>query len=587
MGALGSSGGAARVPPSTQAFIEAHCASCHDDVEKKGGLDLTALGLRPEDPKNFAAWVKVHDRVRAGEMPPRKKARPAAGEIESFVTTLAGPLRAAEEAAEAGQGRATQRRLNRHEYENAVRDLLGAPWLQIRDGLPEDGEAHRFNKIGDALDLSHVNLARYLAVADEALRQVLAHQVERPETKVTRCFAREQRSFSGRMIYSVFNTRAERATFPVLGTQAQPDVRSTTQPITVAAADPATRELEAMGVVASSYEPIELRFERFKAPQSGRYKVRVSAYSVWVGPGKAYRWWIPNFDDESPGRRPEPLTFYAEMPPRQLRRLGAYDVGTEPTTGELDVFLLEGETIRPDAVRFFRSRPSNWVNPLATREGQPGVAFRWLEVEGPLLEGWPSAGHRLMFGDLPLRKKPGAGGVEVVTKEPARSTTTRSRRGWRSSSGIRPPTRSCERSRLAGNYVARACCGRRPNACSRTRRPASSWTRFSIAGSTCGKSRRPRRIRRSQVHFAPPSAASTSVSGTATPRNHWMRFSFQRATIQLAPSRATKPYCTTPGRVSEPRRPSAETAFDWKRSMMRAVPPSTLTGVPVRRVAAS
>jgi hypothetical protein len=322
MGALGSSGGAARVPPSTQAFIEAHCASCHDDVEKKGGLDLTALGLRPEDPKNFAAWVKVHDRVRAGEMPPRKKARPAAGEIESFVTTLAGPLRAAEEAAEAGQGRATQRRLNRHEYENAVRDLLGAPWLQIRDGLPEDGEAHRFNKIGDAIDLSHVNLARYLAVADEALRQVLAHQVERPETKVTRCFAREQRSFSGRMIYSVFNTRAERATFPVLGTQAQPDVRSTTQPITVAAADPATRELEAMGVVASSYEPIELRFERFKAPQSGRYKVRVSAYSVWVGPGKADRWWIPNFDDESPGRRPEPLTFM-----RRCRRGSCADWG--------------------------------------------------------------------------------------------------------------------------------------------------------------------------------------------------------------------------------------------------------------------
>ena len=425
VGALGSGGGAAPVPPSAQVFIEAHCASCHDDVEKKGGLDLASLALRPEDPKNFATWVKVHDRVRAGEMPPKKKARPAAGEIETFVSALTGPLVAAERAVEAGQGRATQRRLNRFEYENAVRDLLGAPWLQIRDGLPEDGEAHRFNKIGDALDLSHVNLARYLAVADEALRQVLAHQVERPDTKVTRYYAREQRSFSGRMIYSVFNTRAERATFPVLGTQAQPDVRSTKQPITVGAADPATRELEAMGVVASSYEPIELRFERFKAPQSGRYKVRVSAYSVWVGPGKAPpgkadRWWIPNFDDVSPGRRPEPLTFYAEMPPRQLRRLGAFDVGTEPTTGELDVLLLEGETIRPDAVRFFRSRPSNWVNPLATREGQPGVAFRWLEVEGPLLEGWPSAGHRLMFGDLPLRKKPGSSGVEVVTKEPAR-----------------------------------------------------------------------------------------------------------------------------------------------------------------------
>mgnify|MGYP000858215890 CR=1 FL=1 len=412
---------AAPVPSAAAAFIEQHCANCHDDVEKKGGLDLTALSLQLQDRKNFATWVKVHDRVVAGEMPPRDKPRPAAGAVDAFVHALTGPMLAAERAAEAGQGRATQRRLNRFEYENAVRDLLGAPWLQIRDGLPEDGEAHRFNKIGDALDLSHVNLARYLAVAEDALRQVMAHQVDRPATKTTRYYARDQRSFANRMTYSVFNTRAERATFPVLGTQAQPEVRSTRQPITVGDAYPATREREAMGVVASSYEPIELRFEKFKAPQSGRYKVRVSAYSVWVGPGKAppgkaERWWIPNFDDVSPGRRPEPLTFYAELPPRQLRRLGAFDVGTEPTTGELEVDLLEGETIRPDAVRLFRSRPSNWVNPLATREGQPGVAFRWLEVEGPLLDAWPGTGHRLMFGDLPLRRTPG-GGVEVQPRD--------------------------------------------------------------------------------------------------------------------------------------------------------------------------
>ena len=58
-----------------EAFIEAHCASCHDDVEKKGDLDLTALVLKPEDPKNFALWVKVHDRVSSGEMPPKNKNR--------------------------------------------------------------------------------------------------------------------------------------------------------------------------------------------------------------------------------------------------------------------------------------------------------------------------------------------------------------------------------------------------------------------------------------------------------------------------------------------------------------------------------
>src|SRR5207249_2117054 len=78
------------------------------------------------------------------------------------------------------EGRATQRRLNRYEYENTLRDLLHAPWLQIRDSLPEDGEAYRFNKVGDALDISHVQMARYLSAADYALRQAMAQYPEQP-----------------------------------------------------------------------------------------------------------------------------------------------------------------------------------------------------------------------------------------------------------------------------------------------------------------------------------------------------------------------------------------------------------------------
>lgn len=403
-------------------FIDRHCASCHDDIEKKGGLDLTSLTFTPGDPKNFAKWLVVHDRVQQGEMPPKEKKRPAGDDMTSFLGDLSNALKTAE-VGFLKEGRATQRRLNRYEYENAVRDLLGAPWLQVKAGLPEDGEKYRFNKIGDTLDISHVNMARYLVVAEDALRQVVARELSPPQPTVTRYYARDQRSFAGKMTFSVFNRRPERATFPVLGTEAQPDVRATKAPITVGPADPVTREREAMGVVASSYEPIELRFEKFKAPVSGRYKIRVSAYSVWVGAGKpvegkTHQWWIPDFDDVSPGRRPEPITFYSETPPRSLRRLGAFDFGTEPTTHELDVYLLAGEMIRPDCVRLFRSRPSNWQNPLATREGQPGVAFRWMEVEGPLQDEWPSKGHRLMFGNLRLSKTPNGKGVDVVSEDP-------------------------------------------------------------------------------------------------------------------------------------------------------------------------
>jgi len=61
-----SAGGA---PPfEGKTFTEKHCTSCHDGATKSGWLDLTVLSIRPDDPDNMARWVKLHDRVRAGEV---------------------------------------------------------------------------------------------------------------------------------------------------------------------------------------------------------------------------------------------------------------------------------------------------------------------------------------------------------------------------------------------------------------------------------------------------------------------------------------------------------------------------------------
>ncbi|HSI11120.1 MAG TPA: DUF1592 domain-containing protein [Chthoniobacter sp.] len=396
-----------------QDFLEKRCYDCHDSETKKGNLDLTTLPFYLDDPKNFAMWVKVHDRIVDGEMPPKKKAQPEATERDTFLKTIAEPMTAADQTRATKDGRATQRRLNRYEYENTLRDLLHAPWLQIKEMLPEDGEAYRFNKIGEALDISHVQMSRYLAAADYALRQVMASQVSRPPTKTVRYYARDQRVFAGKMKFSVFNKSPERATFPLIGNQAQPDVRALKAPLS----DPTKKDEEAMGVVASSYEPIELRFDQFKAPAAGRYKLRFSAYSAWVGPGPAGKWWHPDLDTVSAGRRPEPITIYSETPPRLLRLLGSFDVNPDPTVREIDTYLLSGESIRPDAARLFRSRPPNYHNPLAQEDGQPAVAFRWMEVEGPIYDQWPSAGHKLLFDSLPIQ--PGKNGrVEVVSTNP-------------------------------------------------------------------------------------------------------------------------------------------------------------------------
>ena len=403
-------------PANLSKYLEDHCMQCHDAETKKGDLNLDALAFKLDDPKAFAEWVKVHDRVREHEMPPKKKPQPAAAETEAFLRALAAPLATADQQREATQGRSTWRRLNRYEYENTLRDLLGAPWLQIKEMLPEDGEAFRFNKVGEALDVSHVQMARYLGAADYALHEVMARQLAKPEKKTIRYYARDQRAFSGRVKFSQFNRSPERATFPIVGT-AQADIPALegTGPMTVGKDHPEQREQEAMGVVASSYEPIEISFSSFRAAFSGRYKVRFNAFSFWAGPESEAKWWKPNRANLSTGRTREPVNIYSEMPPRQLRHLGAFDVTPEPGIDEMDVYLLAGETIRIDAARLFRSRPPNFRNPLAEKDGQPGVAFRWMEVEGPIIDAWPTVGQRLLFGDLPLKKT--AKSTEAVPKD--------------------------------------------------------------------------------------------------------------------------------------------------------------------------
>jgi hypothetical protein len=375
---------AEQLPVPCRKFLDAHCTECHDAEMNKGGLDLTALKFDPAQPTNFAKWVLVYDRANNGEMPPKKKPRPEAVELASFLKSLSAPLVASEKSRLGTEGRATQRRLNRYEYENALRDLLHAPWLQIRNSLPEDGEAFRFNKVGDVLDMSHVQMARYLNAADYALRQVIAPYAERPATTLKRYYARDQHSYTGPMKFDEFNTAPERATFPVLGFEGQSEVRAGKAPITSTNAE--ERELEGVGVVASAYEPIEPKFNQFRAPVPGHYKLRFNAYSVWVGPGQGKQWFIPNLDDISRGHRDEPITITADTPPGQLRTLGNFDITPDPSVHELDVWLLAGEMIRPDAGRFFRSRPGagRWHNPLAETNGQPGVVFRWMEVEGPI-----------------------------------------------------------------------------------------------------------------------------------------------------------------------------------------------------------
>jgi len=400
---------AAELGPGVKSFIEAQCAACHSGDSPQAGLDLRSASVDLSEVNARELWVRIHDRVRDGEMPPGGPARTESAAKAAFLRSVADGVVAYEEADAAVRGRSVLRRLNRYEYENTVRDLLAAPWLRIRDALPEDGIVRRFNKSGQALDISHIQMARYMATAEDALRLVLDASGREEHTQ--RYYAREQKRFIHRMRYTPFNRHPERATIPILGFEAQPEILAETAPISVGADDPETRELEGFAVTNGTYTGNQYYFDGFQAEVGGRYRLRFSAFSLWVHtkwahPGtnkKRAQWWHPDRERTARGRTVEPLSIYA-MSDGGQRLLGTFDVGPEPDVYELDVDLLPGEQIKPDAARLFRSRPGFIGSPDATEEGIPGVAYRWMEVTGPVDGDAASEGYRRLFGNLPSER---------------------------------------------------------------------------------------------------------------------------------------------------------------------------------------
>lgn len=432
--------------PQTEQFLEKHCLDCHDDLSLKAGLDLTRLAFQPEDESNFAIWVKMHDRVKAGEMPPKKKARPTATELDAFVGGLAAALTDAERAGIEKKGRAMKRRLNRYEYENTLRDLLDVPWIQIKDRLPEDGEKYRYNKIGEALDVSHVQLSRYMSSADHALRQAMSAELERRTATTNRYYARDEFSLTANFRPRENGTLSDRLSFPVLDSHAQPDVRAGRAPVS----SPETRDREAVGRVTSIFSDAGgYRWSQFRAPVAGRYRLSFKGYTIWVSGGGISRWYFegfgdekaplyylplwhrPNLDEVWPGRRDESIGVYASSA-GQNRPIGEFDFKPEPTVHEIEVLLAAGEGIRTDGMRLFRTRVNGsdeqYVNPLAQPDGMPGYAIQWMEVEGPLDVESNGTGYRRIFGDLPMeRQDDGETGVALEVVAPAPSGGQRGR----------------------------------------------------------------------------------------------------------------------------------------------------------------
>lgn len=422
-----------------QAFFRTHCIVCHGPDTQEAGLRLDRLSNDLTNADVFNQWVRIHDRIKSGEMPPEEMPQPKPDERTGFTTQLRQDLLAAEAKTEQTYGKGLVRRMNRTEYEHTLQDLLALPLLRVKEMLPEDGQQHGFDKVPTALELSHIQMAKYLQTADKALRQAIVHAAKPPETQTWRDSAANQ--WSGRSAIATHNAA------PLLDGKLAPGLKTIVRgnpvddPGNTYRAATFKGEADSMVVFSSrlgAHQPQGIQPDRFKVQVGGWYKVRFSLWSLRWERGEikpAVRSTIRKYieytepwtrDDEQRWKgtplkeprvseTPENTEFYGSEPAVHVVRaslkgkvLGFYDAPSlKPTTHELKVWLEPGERISFHVMSLPATGPRNSASSNGVRSYDgPGVAFDWFEIEGPLVEKWPPESHRRLFGTTPLGKFP-------------------------------------------------------------------------------------------------------------------------------------------------------------------------------------
>ncbi len=349
-----------------QPFLKQHCQECHSGEKPKGDWRLDELALNFAEKGTLERWQKILEQLKSGEMPPKKKARPPEKEAKAVTNWISGRVAAAE-AARRAEGRVVLRRLNRTEYENTVRDLLGVQ-TPLRDLLPLDSSADGFDNIGEALHTSSFLLDRYLEAADTALNQAIANRPQ-PKSTLTRYLLTDSHQ-----------------------------VRSTTENIFRK-----TEEGRVVAFTSSAWQQVGPT--KFYPQERGYYRFRISAaaiqssnqpvvFRVWSGSGGmggAKGHLVSYFD--APPDKPTVIEFVDHMEPRTSISILPYGLASSQTVHKTGADAWDG----------------------------PGLAIDWIEVEGPLNETWPPESHRRLFGDLKQASFPSYNyrdRIEAVSSEP-------------------------------------------------------------------------------------------------------------------------------------------------------------------------
>ena len=155
-------------------FLDKHCGACHNQREKTAGVDFGAYPDEASALESPGVWKRVQRMLSEGRMPPRERPRPPLQDVRKVHEWIESRLKTVARRSQSNPGRVTTRRLNRAEYNNTIRDLLGVDFRPA-DDFPADDSGYGFDNNGDVLSLSPVLMEKYLdAAAQIAERAIVA-----------------------------------------------------------------------------------------------------------------------------------------------------------------------------------------------------------------------------------------------------------------------------------------------------------------------------------------------------------------------------------------------------------------------------
>ncbi|HEY1945597.1 MAG TPA: DUF1592 domain-containing protein, partial [Bryobacteraceae bacterium] len=151
---------------SVQPFLQKNCSLCHNAKVSSGGLNMQTLAEFDSVTQKREMWELILKRLSAGEMPPKGMPRPPESDVKSITGWLQTEFDRQDRLLKPEAGHVTAHRLNRAEYNNTIRDLLGVDFHPA-DNFPQDDSGYGFDNIGDVLSLSPVLMEKYFSAAEK------------------------------------------------------------------------------------------------------------------------------------------------------------------------------------------------------------------------------------------------------------------------------------------------------------------------------------------------------------------------------------------------------------------------------------